>query len=322
MAKTVKGDEVRIRRVEFLDHAGMIPLRSQTILFGPAGLGKTTYSMSLAAAVTNGSMEGIDGPRNVIVSSAEDDLEGVLVPRAKAAGADLSRLVFFEDDIGIPSGVEFIAEEARRHNAALVIVDPIGAHLDSGIDSHKEAAVRAALRPLARMAADLDLAVLTIAHPNKGNGSGLARLSGSGAFGNAARSVIVFGDDPHRPGEDRRVISHLKANYSRKSPTIAAEIEVVEIETDDRPAEQTRLRIVGVSTATADEVLTVATVSGRARSFLDDLLEDGPVSAVEVKEAAKTEGIGWHSVKEAKRAAGVQSRRRDGHWQWIKENAA
>jgi hypothetical protein len=302
----------------------MIPMRSQTVLFGPAGLGKTTYAVMLAALVTRGEMPGIDGPRSVLISSQEDDLEGVLAPRAAGAEADRER-IHFVHDLSLPRDMDRLTEAARAVKAALLIIDPIAAHLDASVDSHKDASTRKALAPIARLASDLDLAVLTIAHPNKATGgSGLSRLSGSGAFGNAARSVIVFGTDPADPegnAGSKRVIGHLKCNVGKLARSISAEIETVEIQTEDGPAVQTRLRPTGTSSVPADELLDVASPDqcsklSEARELLSTILAESPRPVNSLKAEAQKAGIGWRTFETAKTELGIKSVRVSGQWMW------
>lgn len=321
---TVKGSDVRLRAPRFLDGASMILRRSITVGVGGAGLGKTIYALGQCAAVTAGRMTGLDGPQAVLISSQEDDPEAVLAPRLVAAGANLE-LVHFVTGLSLPSQIPALASRARTLGAVLIVIDPIAAHLDPNIDSHRDAATRAALAPLAEMATDLDLAVLVIAHPNKSTGStGLDRISGSGAFGNAARSVIVFGADPTDPeGEagTQRVIAHLKCNVAKRSPSIAATIETTQVETEDGMATVPRLSITGLSTHSADDVLASPTGDERserdeARTFLADLLAGGSVRTKEIKDAAKDADIAWRTVERAKRDLDVGAVKRADGWYW------
>jgi hypothetical protein len=325
---TVRGSDVRLRVPRFLDAAEMIPRRSITVAFGPAGLGKTVWMLLQGAAVTTGRMAGLDQPAPVLISSQEDDPEAVLAPRLVAAGADLE-LVHFVSGLSLPSQVPALAARAKALGTALVAIDPIGAHLDAQIDSHRDAAIRSALAPLAAMAMDLDLAVLVIHHPNKASSAGgLSRISGSAAFGNAARSVIVFGaDDPADPeGEtgDRRVIAHLKNNVGRRAPSISAEIETTQVETEDGPATVPRLRFNGLSDQTAEDILGAPSGEERterdeARTFLADLLAGNPVRTKEIKAAAKDADIAWRTIERAKRDLGLEARQGQDGWYWLPE---
>jgi putative DNA primase/helicase len=321
---TVKGSEIRLRAVRFLDSAGMIPLRSITVAFGPAGLGKTVYGLAVCAKVTAGSMDGLDDPAPVLISSQEDDAEAVLAPRLIAAGADMER-VHFVSGLSLPSQVPALRARAKTLGARLVLIDPIAAHLDSAIDSHKDAGVRTALAPLAEMATELDSSVLVICHPNKATSStGLNRLSGSGAFGNAPRSVIVFGLDPADPdGEagNQRIIGHLKCNVGKKAPSISAELVSKIVDTEDGSAAVPTLRINGLSNVSGEEVLSAPTGEERterdeARQFLEGILSNNRVRTKEIEAAAKSAGHHWRTVERAKKELGIKPERESDGWYW------
>jgi hypothetical protein len=303
----------------------MIPMRSITVTFGQAGLGKTIYSLWQCAAVTQGRMAGLDGPAPVLISSLEDDPEAVLAPRLVAAGADLDH-VHFVSGLSLPSQVPALAARAKALGAAFVLIDPIAAHLDSDIDSHRDASIRAALSPLAQVAQDLDLAMMIIAHPNKAtSATGLDRISGSGGFGNAARSVIVFGLDPGDPdGEtgSRRIIAHLKCNVGVRAPSITAVLETSTVETEDGDAEIPRLKITGFSDHSADDVLASPTGEERterdgAREFLHEQLAAGPIRSTELKTAAEQSGLNWRTVERAKRDLDIKAKQTADGWYWL-----
>jgi KaiC/GvpD/RAD55 family RecA-like ATPase len=325
---TVKGSEVTLRSPRFLDEQKMIPTRSVTVVFGKGGLGKTLFAINRAAAVTRGEMVGLDGPAPVLVSSQEDDAEAVLAPRAVAAGADLEQL-HFVSGLTLPSQVPALLARAKTLGAAMIVIDPIGEHLDSEVDSHKEAAVRNALRPLAEGAQALDLTVLVVCHPNKNTGAtGLDRISGSGAFGNTARSVIVFGLDPGDPdGEtgDRRVIGHMKCNVGKRAPSIAAEILTGQVETSEGAAIVPRLSLTGLSDHSADDLLSSPSSEERserdeARLFLTELLAGGPVRTNEIKTASERAGIAsWRTVERAKKDLGLKAAQGGDGWYWLPE---
>ena len=237
-------------------------------------------------------------------------------------------MVHFVTGLSLPSQVPALAARARSLSAALVLIDPIGAHFDPQIDSHRDAATRAALSPLADMATALDLAVLVVAHPNKATGqSALARISGSGAFGNAARSVIVFGLDPGDPdGEtgDRRIIAHLKCNVGKRSPSLAAQITTATVATQDGDAIVPGLEITGLSEHTADDILSTPTGEERtdretAKDFLNELLADGPVRTKEISDAAEnSEVASWRTIERAKKELEIKAvQAPDRHWYWL-----
>ena len=70
------------------------------------------------------------------------------------------------------------------------MIDPVSASIDLKLDAHKDRDVRVVLGQLAKLAEQLNLAVVMIAHLNKAPGTDpYLRINGSTAFYNASRSV-------------------------------------------------------------------------------------------------------------------------------------
>lgn len=225
-----------------------LPLRGLSLVAGEAGLGKSTTTAELAAQISRGELPGeLHGqPRDVLIASAEDHFASVVWGRLMAAGADMGRVhrVAVEDRHGeelltLPDDVQAVEEAcaalaAKGRPVGLVVVDPVSAFIGARTDTHRDAAVRRVLAPLAALAERQDLAVLGVAHLNKNEaGKLLARVGGSVAFGAAPRSVLAFARHPEDPeGEQgaERVIVHAKSNHGAYAPTLAARVEGREVE--------------------------------------------------------------------------------------------
>jgi RecA-family ATPase len=186
-ATATKASAIQREVVEWL-LPGRIPLRMVTVLAGIGGLGKSTYTALLAAA----------NPGVTLIATAEDSPSTTVRPRLEAVGADLDRVQFvaiqtddgLEDGITIPDDIDTLEELVGETSANLLIVDPLVAHLPGAIDSHEDQSVRRALAPLYRLAEARGCAVVALMHLNKAQGlTPLARLGGSSAFGNFARSA-------------------------------------------------------------------------------------------------------------------------------------
>ena len=87
---------------------GRIPRAKITVLDGDPGLGKSTITLDLAARVSSGhrmpycTEKCVGG--GVILLSAEDDASDTIVPRLKAAGADLEN-VHIVDSVSMEAGL-------------------------------------------------------------------------------------------------------------------------------------------------------------------------------------------------------------------------
>lgn len=320
---------------------GRIPYGKITILEGDPDLGKSMVTCDLVARITTGRM--LPGPeyvrsrlarrgRHVILVLAEDDLSDTVVPRLRAAGADLNKVhavTLPRDDEGnlvpvtIPEGLNQIRDGIKDFRAALVIFDPITAFLSKDINSHNDASVRTAMTPLAEVGQTTGAAILLIRHLNKSSDmKALYRGGGSIAFSGAARSVLVVNRHPDDP-VSTRVLSHVKGNLT-KNARMSITYQV-ESGLDDIPVVHWGAEI----ELTAEDLNKKADARKQsparddAREFLLDLLSDrkkmGAKGAISLgKEAGITESTLRRASKELEiRTEPVRNERgRITDWMW------
>jgi len=214
---------------------GYVPLGKLAFLDGDPGLGKSLITLDLAARVTrgrpmpDGGRSDLTGPASVIILAAEDDAGDTIVPRLVAAGADLSRVVLWEavpDANGgdtlpeFPTDAGLLLHLILEHRAALVVVDPVMAHLADHVDTRSDQQVRRALLPLKEAAEQTDAAVLCVRHLNKTpGGNPLYRGGGSIAFIGLARAGLMVGPDPD--DETRHVLASTKSNLGPRPASLA-----------------------------------------------------------------------------------------------------
>lgn len=197
---TLPFSQIREEKVEWLVPS-MLPLGCVSLLVGRGGQGKSTFCGHLAAKLSRGEPafpgDRPTEPANTLFISAEDSLSHVLVPRIRVAGGDLTRIHGWDLDargLTLPDDVDDLEDAILRIGARLVVIDPLSAFLNSRIDSHKDAGVRAALRPLHVLAERNQVALLGVMHLNKSAGGSVdVRISGSTAWSNAGRASLVFG---------------------------------------------------------------------------------------------------------------------------------
>ena len=247
--------------------------------------------------------------------NGEDGTADTIRPRAEAAGADLNRIFVIEGELledgthapfGLSSIDLLIEYVEQAGDVSLVIVDPIAALL-AGVDAHRDADIRSSLQPLADFAARFGVAVLAIAHLNKRDAErALYRVGGSIGFVGLARCVLLAAVDPE---DGRRAIAPLKCNLAAMPPAIEYRID----EEGRFWWGQT------VPELTADQLLRVVKTKpyGGARDaatvFLRETLADGPRRATEVEALAEDLGIAEATLRRARRALGIETKKtRDG----------
>ena len=209
--RMTRAADVTCRPVEWL-WGDRVPRGMLSLFAGDPKLGKSLVTIATAAAVSRGAAlpgdDPPDGPGSVVLLSAEDDSARTIVPRLKAAGADLSRVhilesVYLADGSealpSLRSDIEAIEEAVTSlGDCRLTVIDPVSAYL-GGTDDHKNAELRGVLSPLKRVAERTNAAVVLVSHLNKsGSTNAKHRVTGSIAYvGRGTRQL------PVRPGRRR-----------------------------------------------------------------------------------------------------------------------
>ncbi len=243
-----------------------VPIGVPTILAGTGGIGKSTILAWVTAGLTRGTLPGdfARDPVNVGFISGEDDPSTTLVPRLLAAGADLDMVQDFSgvrtvdkngnEWRGLPTIADDLAalkDELRAWGTKVLIIDPIMS-LMSG-DSIKASDVRRNLDPIAGLAAELGIAPILVMHFGKGQGNASDKVSGSHAFRDIARSVLLLAVDPDT---EQRILTVDKSNYSNRAPSLAFTIDSASVTTDE--GEDTivgRAHLIGETQLTVHEIV-------------------------------------------------------------------
>lgn len=306
---------------------GRIPLHSLAIAAGGPGLGKSQFAVWMTARITTGTLPGelYGKPRPVIYAAAEDSWSFTIAPRLLAAGANMEMVfhVSVRDEeriyarLTLPIDTSLLAKEAERHSVALLVMDPLLSYIDKGINDYRAAEVRQALEPLVEAADRHRFTILGLAHFTKsGAADPLARVAGSGAFGQLIRSLIAFAkEEGERDEPDRFVMSLEKNNLGRLGlPSHEYAIQPVTIDTDEGPSHVSRFVLGGETTTSVREVMRDESMPDTnrgetnetvvwLRAYLTD--QGGSDLAADVKTAAKKDGISESSLQRARRKLGV-----------------
>lgn len=315
--------EVTMRDVDWL-WPNRFPMGKLSLIVGDPSLGKSFLTLYMASRVSNG-LPWPDGCGNaplgnVVLLSAEDDLEDTVVPRLKDHGADLKRIVaiegitkqdrkfYFNLAKDLPA-LERTIEQTQ--NVQLVVIDPITAYCGF-VDSHKNAEVRGLLAPLAQLAAKHRVAVVGVSHLRKGEGKALYRVLGSLAFIAAARAVWVVSKDEN--DHARRLLTPAKCNLATNASGLAFRIIDGQVWFDE-----------GSVSMSADEALKESNDDDRtaleeATDWLKQALSDGEMKASNIYQLAAENEIAKRTLQRAVKVLAIQKRKHGSfeklYWMW------
>ncbi|WP_084361534.1 AAA family ATPase [Herbiconiux solani] len=311
---------IRTRRQKWLWN-DRIPLGTVTVFAGRGGEGKSTFALHIGAQAILGALEGdlygVASP--FIIISHEDDWSTVMKPRLIAARADtdavfkLSIRATVDEEThetvpSLPIDVELIRQALEETGAKVILIDPISSTLAG--DLHKVADVRRALDPLASLAQEMEVAVIAIMHFNKGAGSVSDKLSGSHAFRDVSRSVLLFATDDET---GQRVVSVDKSNYSaERGSSFAFNLRSVEVETDDGAfTTVAQVDYLGDTDVNVSDIVNRDQTGGgdhddrnAAQGFILDYLHDQEsfeAPARDVLKAGRANGFSDQEIKDARR---------------------
>jgi hypothetical protein len=290
------------------------------VLDGDPGTGKSFVTIDLAARVSLGlPLPGAppaaqSEPGTVLLLNAEDDARDTIRPRVAAAGGDPDRVrVLAAPGLGLdrlpqfPDDIRVLEDAIHEFKASLVVIDPMMAFLPPGVSANNDQSVRAALSPLAALAAWSDACILFARHLRKSGGaSAIYRGSGSIGIVGAVRTGLMVARHPDDP--DLRVLTLYKTNIGPPAPSLGFRLARRE------GTGETYVEWTGILDVTADDLfgaslpLRAGTRSReRACEWLRQFLAKGSRRAPEVVAAARAAGIPDRTLDRVKAATGVVS---------------
>jgi DNA polymerase len=314
---------------------------SQELLTGLPGQGKSQVHTNWVGGLTTGRAwpDGRGGaPRgNVIMLTAEDCLDQIIVPRLMAVDADRNRVFVLKKIRKDNKERMFLLgedldelERVIKHvgEVRLITIDPITAYMGGKVDSHRATDVRGQLGPLADLAERMDVAISAITHPPKqSTHRAIDQFIGSQAFIAAARighlAVEEMEEDEHggRSPTGRSLLTNPKNNVSRKMSTLAYRLVEKPVDGGLKVPMVVWEEIVDI---TADQAVA-ATMPSRNKDqsgpvlFLQDILLNGPVLVATIEERGSARGFSKEQLTRAKRKLQVvtfKEAKLQGTWFW------
>jgi putative DNA primase/helicase len=311
------------------------------LLVGLPDEGKGQVFCDMAARVTQAwdwpCGEGKAPKGNVILLTAEDDINDTIVPRLIAAGADLDRVEIIkmvrdsekERMFSLVTDLHLLRAKIKQvGEVKLVQIDPITAYLGNTkgkVDSFRTTDVRTVLAPVVDFAAELRVAVVGIMHFNKKTDvdNALLRISDSLAFGATARHVYAVVDDAENK---RKLLVKAKNNLAAAgNKALAYRFGGREVG-KDAETEQAIFaphilwedKHVEVTASEAMQATKSPAARDEAKKFLADILANGPMVKAEIEDSANANGISDRTLFRAKSELGVLAKKDgpNGSWTW------
>lgn len=295
-----------------------LPEGKITMIFGDPGQGKTTFAVNIAASLSNG--KALDGstlcePINIIYLTAEDGIADTILPRLISARANLSN-IFTIDENSAPLTMDDKRLETAiyKHNARLVILDPIQAYLGR-IDINKANDVRDKTKTLAYLGEKTGCTFILLGHLNKSISSKVAyRSLGSIDFYAIARSILLIGRDPNK--KDIHVVCHIKSNLAKEGVPIA--FKITETENDAG-----KFEYLGPYDIDPEDIINgnpekKLSKLETAKALILQQLSESDIPAAEIFNLAGQINISARTIEEAKRALRIEAKRIGQHWVWTK----
>lgn len=317
---------------------GFLEAGTVSLLLGDAKVGKSMLSIKLAEAISKGTLHGSSqpSPRGAVIISTEDRIKSDIKPRLQVLDTDsevVGTLKFSDNSrFSIPADINLLRHVIRDQRLGLVVIDPIIGHTDVR-DINNQKQVRDALEPLTKLAEETRCAIIGLIHPNKsGEARGyLQKASGSGAFTQVARNLLLVSKDPEDPNGDTRIISGL-TNHGRPTTSQRLRIESKWIILDSGERQDEGYMVLTYENVeySADELVNMEVDSLRsgpaskpklelAKDWLVATLSNGPKLKTHIDTEAQALGITKITLDRAKQAlSDVHSHRRkgDGKWLW------
>jgi hypothetical protein len=343
----VQGSSVTMQTIDWIwkDH---LALGQHTCIAGVQGDGKSQLVYALAAAVTLGSAwPGTEEKApigNVILLNAEDTTADVMVPRLRAAGADMTKIFIVQavtEKSGAKRKFNLQADLARLTklaekigNVKLITFDPVSSYLGGNLDSHENTHLRDALDPITEMAERTGSAVISVTHFNKSSKgvSALNRVMGGAGFTAAPRAAFAVIRDAKN--NLVRMMLSLKNNLAAEGGSygMCFTLSTADVGKDERNGQRIiapRVLWGEKTMMTADEALAANNEKLRAPTkrdvainFIREMLANGPKLKREIDAAAAKRDIAPKTLRDAREELGVIAEKvsqRDGRgpWQWI-----
>jgi len=282
------------------------------IIAGMGNEGKGLVCIDIASRVSRGRAFPETSEKtpagHVLWCEMEDDIGSTIIPRLRAAGADLKQISILNPNVFLNTAdyakLDIIGNAIAEKNPRLVVLSPMNSFLGS-ININNETEIRAVFEKLRLFCEGNGCTILGIAHANKNTEvSSIERISGSVAYVNFCRSVMFVKTEDVERGSRRLV--HGKWNMSKKG----SDLLYTPIYVGNDPKERDQFVRVTWESALSDinhkkafsaELNDIDAVKETAGEFLlRTMQEKTTIQISELRELAKKQHFRFGTIETAK----------------------
>ncbi len=276
-------------------------------------------------------------PMNVVILDAEQGVDDTLVPRLKAAGADLKKVriittvrVHEKDDsfsermITFQEDMAAVKANLQQHpEEKFLFIDPITNYVGD-INFNQDGEVRPVLTMLVRLAEELKITIVIVGHFNKNSNVSTALDKPGGCRAWTAVPRSVWGFFRQSDNKQQRVMVNLKLNNAKEVDTgllFTIEDQIIGTKPNGKPWVVGHIVWGERTDATADDLVAADRPESRRDTkgvdFINDALKEGRAPATMVYERAESKHISESTLKRACASVGVLKYKMPGvGWFW------
>lgn len=301
--------DIKSKSIEWLYYP-YIPKGKVSLICGNPGCGKTTFSLALAALLSKGDnlplSEQKHKPLKILYQTAEDGLEDTVVPRLEKFNANFDNIAAINNMSLSFNDYEDIEASILNFGADVMFFDPLQAFVGkNNISSTNE--MRAVLGPLAEIANRTGCAIIILFHFNKNfTAPSIYRILGSIDIVALARSILVLSEYPE--DEDSKILCPIKNNFSNSNQSLVFKI------TDNGI---TWLEYCHIDVNELSQAYSTTSFKN-ACDMLTELLKDDNIKSKEIIDIMLKAGIGFTTLKKAKKHLHVKSKKIGKCWYYEK----
>lgn len=302
--KNVKG-----KSIEWI-YPPYIPKGKVSLICGNPGCGKTTFALALTALLSKGDclplMEQKQESLKILYQTAEDGLEDTIIPRLKKFNANFENIAAINNKDLSFIDYDVIEESILEFGANIIFFDPLQAFVGkSNISSTNE--MRNILGPLSEIANRTGCAIVILFHFNKNfSAPSMYRILGSIDIVALARSILVLSEHPD--DNEKKILCPIKNNFCNANKSLAFKF------TDEGI---TWLEYCDIDSNELSQAYSPTNFKN-ACDMLTELLKNDNMKSKEIIDVMLKAGIGFTTLKKAKKYLRVKSKKIGKCWYYEK----